>query len=78
MLYKVGKIDYSFCNCCCVARFAEKGVDYAAAAYKRLKIYIVVVLVLNLGIQLAITILDSRFINSLSASYAKESDLIDH
>ena len=58
MLYKVGKIDYSLCGCCCVTRFDRKGTTYAEKSYKRLKLYITIVLIINLGLQLALTILD--------------------
>ena len=58
MLYKVGKIDYSFCNCCCVAKFANKGFAYAKKAYNRLKMYIYAALVLNLGVQAVLTTYD--------------------
>ena len=58
MLYKVGKIDYSLCDCCCVAQFRRKGLAYAEKAYKRCKIYILVVMIFNVGVQLALTILD--------------------
>ena len=50
MLYKVGKIDYSFANCCCVRRFTRQTPEYAEKLYKRLKIFIVVVLALSLGL----------------------------
>ena len=26
MLYKVGKLDHSMCKCCCVERFARRGL----------------------------------------------------
>lgn len=65
MMYKVGKIDYSFCNCCCVVKFQHRGVERAYTAYKRLKIMIVVVLVINIGLQFALSVLDMKFNSSL-------------
>ena len=73
MMYKVGKIDYSFCNCCCVVNFRGMGIQRAMTAYKRLKIMIVVVLVINIGLQLALSILDMRFNNSLEPDMSVQS-----
>ena len=77
MLYKVGKIDHSFCNCCCVAKFANKGVAYAKAAYNRLKMYIYVALVLNLAVQAVLTTMDQRFEASLYRNMPVD-EIFDH
>ena len=61
MLYKVGKIDYSFCNACCIARFNNKGPTYAEKAYNRLKFAIMAIIIFNAVIQLALTIIDMQF-----------------
>lgn len=58
MLYKVGKIDYSFFDCCCVSRFTKKTPEVAEKRYKLLKFFIVSLLVVFLGLELTLTIKD--------------------
>jgi hypothetical protein len=58
MLYKVGKIDYSFFDCCCVSRFTKKTPEVAEKRYKLLKFFIVALLVVFLGLELTLTIKD--------------------
>ena len=58
MLYKVGKIDYSFFNCCCVSRFTKKSPEIAEKRYKLLKFFIVAFLVIILGLELSLTVKD--------------------
>ena len=77
MLYKVGKIDTSLCGCCCVTRFTKRGTFYAERVYNRFKIYILIVLVINVAVQLALTILDQSFEASLYPGMPVEK-IIEH
>lgn len=61
LLYKVGKIDHSFCKCCCMTKFRGRGPHFAEQLYKNLKLYIYIMLFVNVLIQLALTTLDQRF-----------------
>ena len=65
MLYKVGKLDHSLCNCCWVTKFARKGLLYGEKVYERNKKAIFGILVLNLITQTVLTVLDQRFENQL-------------
>ena len=68
MLYKVGKIDHSLCNCCCVSKFQGKGLYYGQKMYNRQKWLIMGVIILNLALQLTLTTLDQRYENTLYAN----------
>ena len=65
MLYKVGKLDHSLCNCFCVQSFVRKGFNTGASVYARTKKLILAVLIINLLLQLTLTILDQSFENDL-------------
>ena len=77
MLYKVGKIDYSLCNACCISRFNHKGPQYAEKSYNRLKFTIMLVIVLDLALQVVLTVLDMRFQDSLHDDM-QISTIMDH
>ena len=61
MLYKVGKIYHALGKCCCVTKFQGRGPYFGEKAYKKAKMYIYAVLVINLIIQVAMTTMDQRF-----------------
>ena len=61
MLYKVGKVYHVFGKCCCVTKFEGRGPFYGEQVYRRCKIYIYIVLVINLLIQVAMSVFDQRF-----------------
>lgn len=78
MLYNRGKIDYSLCfnSKCCVSSFTRKGPDGAFSSYKLLKFTIIIVLLINVAVQTALSVLDIKFNNSLYANMPVQ-DIID-
>ena len=77
MLYKVGKIDNSLCNCCCINDFSKKRPDHAYKIYSRSKFFIIANLVFNFLVQIALTVMDQRFEGQLYVGMPV-SEILDH
>ena len=76
-LYKLGKIDQSLGLCDCAKRFNGLGVVQAVKIYYRKQVAITIVLLINVVVQLVLTIEDQMFESTFTEVMAV-NDIIDH